>query len=171
MSKIVFENNFATVKAALKDEAVAALYEIGAEIKSQAKRNTRVATSATKNSFDAVVDDASSEIKLSIGSPKENAIWEEYGTGEYAVNGDGRKGYWVYVKNSDQEDDTNKKSSKEYTLEEAKRVVAILRKKGLEAYYTKGKKPTKALTKAFEKKKEWAQKHLAEKLGEISGDN
>jgi hypothetical protein len=38
--------------------------------------------------------------------------------------------------------------SKVYTLEEAKRVVAMLRKKGLEAYYTKGKRGTRAFEKA-----------------------
>lgn len=31
-----------------------------------------------------------------IGNPLENAIWEEYGTGEYALKGNGRKNPWVY---------------------------------------------------------------------------
>ena len=31
-----------------------------------------------------------------VGSNIENAIWEEFGTGEYALHGDGRKGGWVY---------------------------------------------------------------------------
>ena len=31
-----------------------------------------------------------------VGSPLENAIWEEFGTGEYALKGDGRKGGWFY---------------------------------------------------------------------------
>ena len=28
--------------------------------------------------------------------PLENAIWNEYGTGEYALEGNGRKGGWSY---------------------------------------------------------------------------
>ena len=31
-----------------------------------------------------------------VGSPLENAIWEEFGTGEYALNDNGRKGGWHY---------------------------------------------------------------------------
>ena len=32
-----------------------------------------------------------------IGSSDQNAIWEEFGTGEYALKGDGRKGGWWYA--------------------------------------------------------------------------
>ena len=35
-----------------------------------------------------------SKLEATIGNPMENAIWEEFGTGEYALNGDGRKGKW-----------------------------------------------------------------------------
>ena len=41
-----------------------------------------------------MVDESKCEGK--IGSNLENAIWEEFGTGEYALHGDGRKGGWVY---------------------------------------------------------------------------
>ncbi len=34
--------------------------------------------------------------EVDVGSTLDNAIWEEYGTGEYALNGGGRKGGWVY---------------------------------------------------------------------------
>ena len=36
------------------------------------------------------------EAQSVIGNPLENAIWEEYGTGEYALKGNGRKKPWVY---------------------------------------------------------------------------
>ena len=58
-----------------------------------------------------------------VGSPLENAVWEEFGTGEYALNGDGRKGGWFY------EDDEGK------------------------GHFTRGKKPRRALHRAFETKK------------------
>lgn len=38
-----------------------------------------------------------SSLTVAIGSDYENAIWEEFGTGIYAVNGDGRKDVpWTY---------------------------------------------------------------------------
>ena len=55
------------------------------------------------------------------GSDIENAIWEEFGTGEYALHGDGRKGGWVY------------KSKKDGKF-----------------YHTYGKTPRQPLTKAFQ---------------------
>lgn len=83
------------VKGAMCEAAVAALEEAAGEIEAQAKRNTRVDTCKTKNSFQhKVVDD---ELTAYIGSNYENAIWEEFGTGEYALEGNGRKGGWFYV--------------------------------------------------------------------------
>lgn len=77
------------------DSAVKAfLYEVGGEVTSQTKKRTRVDTGQTKSAWDYVVDE--SEEKVIIGNPLENAIWEEFGTGDYAINGDGRKGGWRY---------------------------------------------------------------------------
>ena len=70
------------------------LEECAGELESQVKRNSRVDTGATKNSFQHKVVD--SEHTAYIGSNYENAIWEEFGTGEYALEGNGRKGGWVY---------------------------------------------------------------------------
>lgn len=157
-TKIVFENNFGKVEAALSGEAVAAFHEIGNEIVSQVVRNYdtagRVDTGQTKRSFTYVVDANSNEIKLSVGSDSKNAIWEEYGTGEYAVNGDGRKGGWYIPEGK-------------LTTKAKSRLKKVVGKKGKVYYYTKGKKPTKALTNAFEKRKNWVQNRLSEKLGEI----
>lgn len=70
------------------------LEEAGALVESQAMRNTRVDTGQTKSKWSHVVDKGASAV--TIGNPLENAIWEEFGTGEYAINGDGRKTPWVY---------------------------------------------------------------------------
>jgi hypothetical protein len=75
----------------------------------------------------------------------------ELGTGEYALEGKGRKGYWVYVKGNSSVKESN--PGKARTLAEAKKAVAILREKGLEAYYTNGQKPRRMLHNAFETKK------------------
>lgn len=91
---VQFTDNSAAVKAALDDAVKAYLYEAGGEIEAQVKRNSRVGTGQLKNSWTYKVDESKGE--TTIGSPLENAIWEEFGTGEYALHGDGRKGGWYY---------------------------------------------------------------------------
>lgn len=142
MAEVRFQDNSIQVKNAIKQAAIAFLHEAGGEVASQAARNSRVKTGQTAGSFDYKVDDA--KLQVTIGSPSENALWEELGTGEYATHGDGRKGYWVFVEGST----SGRKGGKSYDLTGAKRAVAILRKKGLRAYYTKGKRPNHALERA-----------------------
>jgi hypothetical protein len=92
---VKFTDNSMTVKAELNDAMIAFLYEAGGELEAQVKRNQRVGkTGQTKNQWTYVVDEAAG--KTVVGNPLENAIWEEFGTGEYALNGDGRKGGWYY---------------------------------------------------------------------------
>lgn len=114
---VKFEDYRIEVKEALHDAAYAALEECGAELESQVKRNTRVRTGQTKGSWTHVLDEGN--LQVQVGSPLENAIWEEFGTGEYALNGDGRKGGWYYVD--------------EFGV----------------GHFTHGKKPTRALWNAF----------------------
>lgn len=95
MADIKFEDYRVTVKSELSDRVVAFLYEVGGEFASQAARNSRVKTGQTKGSWDYSVNE--SALSVTVGSPLENAIWEEFGTGEYALYGNGRKGGWYYV--------------------------------------------------------------------------
>lgn len=83
------------VKGALNDAVIKLLYEASHVIQSQVKQNTAVDTGQLKGSWDFTVDESKGEAV--IGSPLENAIWEEFGTGEYSLHGNGRKGGWVYV--------------------------------------------------------------------------
>jgi hypothetical protein len=114
---VEFEDYSATVKAALDDAVIAYLYEAGGEVEAQVKRNSRVGSGQLKNSWKYNVNESKGETK--IGSPLQNAIWEEFGTGEYALKGDGRKGGWTY------QDDKGK------------------------WHHTFGKTPNRALHKAF----------------------
>lgn len=91
---VKFTNNSAEVKGALNDAVIAYLYEASVELERQVKQNTQVGTGQLKNSWAYKVDE--SKGVATIGSPLENAIWEEFGTGEYALHGDGRKGGWFY---------------------------------------------------------------------------
>lgn len=94
MADVIFEDYTIKVQNAIDDKINAALEECAGELESQVKRNSRVDTSKTKNSFQHKVID--SEHVAYIGSNYENAIWEEFGTGEFALQGNGRKGGWVY---------------------------------------------------------------------------
>lgn len=103
---------------AMDDTINAVLEECAGELESAAKRNTRVDTSQTKNNWRHYVDDAKHE--ATIGNSLENAIFEELGTGEHALKGNGRKGGWYYVD-----------------------------EKG-EGHFTHGKKPSRAFYHAFQ---------------------
>lgn len=94
MADVIFEDYSLEVQGAIDEKIVAVLEECAGEIESQVKRNTRVDTGKTKNSWQHNVD-AETQTAV-IGSNYENAIWEEFGTGEHALEGKGRKGGWAY---------------------------------------------------------------------------
>ncbi len=95
MADVEFKDYTIQVQGAIDDRINAVLEECAGELESQTKRNSRVDTGKTKNSFRHKVDDSTHT--AFIGSSDENAIWEEFGTGEYALEGNGRKGGWFYV--------------------------------------------------------------------------
>lgn len=70
------------------------LEEVGGELESQVKQNTKVDTGKTKGSWEHIVN--AEKMEVQVGSRYKNALWEELGTGIYALNGDGRKTRWVY---------------------------------------------------------------------------
>lgn len=118
---VEFQDFSVLVKGDLDEKARNWLEEAAVEIESQAKRNSRVDTGQLKGSWVHMQNTVAYEAK--VGSPLENAIWEEFGTGEYAVGGDGRKGGWFY------EDDEGN------------------------GHFTHGKKPNHTLQRAFDTKK------------------
>ncbi len=95
---VEFHDYSIEVKNAMNDKIVAALEECAGELESQVKRNSRVDTGKTKNSFRHGISQnfAEGSITAHIGSNDENAIWEEFGTGEHALAGNGRQGGWSY---------------------------------------------------------------------------
>lgn len=94
MADVIFEDYTIEVIGAIEGKIDGALEECAGELESAAKRNSRVDTGQTKNSFEHSVD--TGEHVAYIGSNYENAIWEEFGTGEHALKGNGRKGGWKY---------------------------------------------------------------------------
>ena len=94
---VEFKDYSIKVKKFMDTVGMEVLDEVGGEMKSQVIKNTAVDTGQLKGSWTYVVQQSDDTQTVSVGSPLENAIWEELGTGEYALNGDGRKGGWAYV--------------------------------------------------------------------------
>lgn len=138
MADIQFEDYSIQVKDALESAAIAFLHEAGGEIKSQTQRNTAVDTGQTKGSWKYEVDE--SMLTATIGSNEVNAIYEEFGTGEYALHGDGRKSPWKYKD-----------------------------RKGI-WHVTKGKHARRPFFKAFNENKEKIQRVLQERLAALGND-
>ncbi len=94
MADVKFEDNSIKVKNVISDAIISFLYEAGGEVVSQTQRRTPLDTGQLKGSWDYHVNESGLEVK--IGSPLENAIWNEFGTGVHALEGDGRKTPWRY---------------------------------------------------------------------------
>jgi hypothetical protein len=98
MAEVKFIDHTEEIQGMIADAMFAVLEECAGELESQVKRNTAVDTGQLKNSWTHRITGSmmAQRYEAQIGSPLENAIWEEFGTGEYALNGDGRKGGWFY---------------------------------------------------------------------------
>jgi len=135
---VQFTDNSIKVKAAMDEGAYQWLEESGFEIQAHTQRHTPVDTGQLKGSWTTEVDISKAEAM--IGSPLENALWTELGTGEFALEGKGRKGGWRY------QDD-----------------------KG-EWHFTTGKKPVRMLWNAFNDKKAGIKKRAEQIFKEKLGD-
>ena len=132
MSDLKFIDNRMEVYAAMDSAIKSWLHEAAGELEAQTKRNTPVDTGQLKGSWQYKVEEHKGE--AIIGSPLENAIWNEFGTGQYALHGDGRKTPWKY----------KDIKGKWHT--------------------TTGKRPQRTLFNAFERNKSKIQKALENKL-------
>lgn len=163
---IEYKNNAMTIKSRMNSAISNFMRETCFEISSMTKTNSedRVKTGQTKGSYEYKVESSSTKVDGYVGSNFKNAIYEEFGTGEFAKKG-GRSGYWVFVKGHE----NGSGNAKSYSLKEAKKVMAILRKKGLDAYYTKGKTPNEPLKRAFDYTKPAIESRLAQVLKGLGG--
>lgn len=96
MAEIKFIDHTEEVKQVIAELAESSLEEACGELEAQVKRNTAVDTGQTKNSWQHSVTKSGEDHVGAVGSDNQNTIWEEFGTGDYALNGDGRKGGWFY---------------------------------------------------------------------------
>lgn len=145
MADVEFIDNRVQVTRAIDDAVGAFLLEISAELVSKTIENidkSAVDTGQLKGSFAANVDESKGEAV--VGSPLENAIWTELGTGEWAAKRNGRAGAW-YVP-------VEKVTGKKKPTFNGK-VVIVHGKDGQDFYKTNGKKPVHMLQKAFDANK------------------
>lgn len=138
MADIQFKNFSIKVKKAIDQSGANFLEEAAALLETQTARNSRVQTGQTKGSFKHKVDKSS--MTAYVGSDYINAIYEEYGTGEYAINGDGRKGGWLYT------DDEGK------------------------THFTRGKHPSRAMFNAYEQHRSKIIKRAQSIFGGMSNE-
>lgn len=110
----------------------------------------RVDTGTLRGSITYVVN--ADDKSVTVGTNVKYAIYVHEGTGIYAPSG-GTGGWWVYVLNGN---GTMKghASGKRYTEAEARRIVAMLHEKGLDAHMTQGMRPNRFLKNAIEKHKD-----------------
>lgn len=151
MADVEFEDYSVQVKQAINDACKQWLEETSGEIEAQAKRNSPVDFRQLKGSWNHHVSDDTA----TVGSPLENALWNEFGTGNYALEGKGRSTPW-YVP-VDGYTGTKKPT---YNGQ----VIIVYGKDGKAFYKTNGKKPQRTLQKSFDSTKKKAQKALENKL-------
>lgn len=134
---VIFRDLSDDVVDALGDAVGIWLEDSASELEAKTKDLSRVDTGHTKRSYAHAVDP---QAKVAIvGSPLENAIWEEFGTGEYALYGNGRKGGWLY-ENRDGE-----------------------------TVFTRGKFPNRPLYRAFEDRLPLIRKRLELLVSQLDG--
>lgn len=151
---MAFEDNRNQVKQALSRAVEAYLEEAGGELQAQTVKNSRTDFGQTKGSYQYAVDP--SEGACYVGGQLENAIWEEFGTGDYAIQGGRKTPWYVPVEGY--------KGTKKPTFQG--KVVVVYGKNGKAYYKTNGKKPNRPLQKAFDANKE----KLIKRLGDILND-
>jgi hypothetical protein len=157
-NKFTLEDYSAEVIAALKAAGVGWLYEASGELEAAAKRNTsvgKVGGGNTKQHWRTIVDEG--EYKATVGNTEQTAIWLEFGTGDYAVNGDGRKGGW-YIPIGEGPGQISQAVVDAYNFK------VVYGKNGMSYAYTTGMKPQKPLKNAFDKKEPKIKKLLEEKM-------
>ena len=135
------------VTEAMNEALIAGLHESAGEVNSRAKGNSRQGHSYGGVQATALWDHKVFEgnMEAHVGSPHEAGYWEEFGTGEHALNGNGRKGWWIYVEGQDSGSGGRTYSSQE----EAEMVASSMRADGIPAHATNGIEPNRPLYRAF----------------------
>lgn len=166
-----FIDHSADFASRMEQAKKAALESVGSNCRSHAQNNITAGTprrgdswytgkGGLKNSMGYTVKE--SEDAVYIGTDLKYAKYNEYGTGKYADDGKGRQGWWVFVPGSGSGDKVG--SAKVYSEAEARKIVAILKSKGIDAHMTEGMPPLHFLKKAVEEHRDEYREIIARKL-------
>lgn len=153
---MAFIDNRIQVKTKLKEAGIAWLHDACGELMSQTIRNSavgKIGGGKTKGSYQYKVDE--DKLEGYVGSNYENAIWEEFGTGEYALNKDGRKGGWWIPLDTGGMTEAQAKAYG-FTIREGKN--------GKKYAFTRGKKPKRPLFRAYTALKSQLQRMAQERF-------
>lgn len=132
-----FQSNLPQITRALKSAQHAAIEAACLHVKGEMQDRAPVGDSGQlRNTISYNVSDGE-DIIGKVGSPLDYAMYVEYGTGEFADNGEGRKGGWVY-KSPDGE-----------------------------FHFTRGMKPRKFMRNAFRDNKENIKTIIADHIREV----
>ncbi|MCW6683036.1 HK97 gp10 family phage protein [Aerococcaceae bacterium NML160702] len=93
------KDNRHLAKKALQQAALKAINLACMKVKSDAQLLVPVDVGDLKRSIEYEVEQNSKQVEGQIGSNKDYAVFVEFGTGEFAENGNGRKGGWRYQDN------------------------------------------------------------------------
>ena len=91
-----FTDNSFIVKTALELCCNKWLKDAAEIITERVKENQPADTGETRNAWKAEVDYENKQAV--VGNSMKNAVWEEFGTGEFEAFGNGRKNGWVFRK-------------------------------------------------------------------------
>lgn len=144
---VQFEDNSIQVKRAMDQALVAALHEVAGEVVSRTQRDStvgKVGGGQTKGSWRYTLNE--SKLEATIGNPLENAIWEEFGTGEYALEGKGRKGGW-YIPIGNGSGEISE------AVVDAYHMKVVYGEDGKKFAHTKGKPPKRTFRNTYESMK------------------
>ena len=160
---VEFQDFSIKVTEAMEEALIAGLHEAAGELEARTKRNSRQGHTYGDIQATALWKHQVNEgaMEAQVGSQHEAGYWEEFGTGEHALHGDGRQGWWVYVEGQD-----SGTGGKSYaTKEEAEQAALFLQRvKKLEAYATNGIDPNRPLHRAFSSARPVVQAIFEDKL-------
>lgn len=141
----------------LEKRKTAILESIGLTAVDYATMATPTVTGEAKDSITHTV----SGDKVYVGSNLSYFVYLEVGTGIHATDGNGRRGYWVYVPGQKYE---RKGDKKIYTLQQAIALAEMLRKEGLDARVTNGIEPKHIIRNSISEHMDDYKKIVAEEL-------
>lgn len=136
-SNFTFEDNTGRAKSEIKKAAKRGLTKSMLVLVGSTKLLTRVDTGDLRDSWAQKVEDKGKQVIGKIGSTLDYAIYREFGTGEFAENGAGRKGGWWY------KDPEGK------------------------WHFTRGSKPDRSLRTAFKKNKKRVEEIVKAEMGGV----